>query len=106
MPSENQTLPTEAIVSLIESIQEDLDRLRELVQPRALEVDDPKDPRNKLPDGKLTERGVEVCYRLFDAGLTRYAVKEAMGISYGAATHRMDSWKKSGAHNRPRIAID
>ncbi|WP_316181367.1 MULTISPECIES: hypothetical protein [unclassified Bradyrhizobium] len=96
----------EAITSLIDSIQEKLDQLRGLIQPSGIEVDDPKDPRNKLPDGKLTERGVEVCYRLFDAGMTRYAVKEAMGISYGAATHRMDAWKKAGGHNRPKMAID
>ena len=89
----DQPLPKEAILSAIDSIQERLERLRGLIQPSKMEVDDPKDPRNKLPDGKLTQRGVEVCYRLFDAGMTRYAIKEAMGISYGAATHRMDAWK-------------
>lgn len=104
MPS--QRLPQEAIISAIDSIQEQLNRLRGLIQPSRMEADDPKDPRNKFPDGKLTERGVEVCYRLFDAGMTRYAVKEAMGISYGAATHRMDVWKKAGAHNRSKMAID
>jgi hypothetical protein len=98
-------LPKEAILGLIDSIQDQLQRLRGLVQPQAMEFD-PKDPRNKLPDGKLTPRGVEVCYRLFDAGHTRYAVKEAMGISYGAATHRLDAWQKAGGSNREKMAID
>lgn len=95
-----------AIITAIDAIQEQLDRLRGLVQPTRDHADDPKDPRNKLPDGKLTDRGVEVCYRLFEAGLTRYAVAEAMGISYGAATHRLEAWKKAGAHKRPKTTID
>ncbi len=98
-------LPKEAILSLIDTIQDQLQRLRGLVQPQAMEFD-PKDPRNKLPDGKLTPRGVEVCYRLFDAGQTRYAVKEAIGISYGAATHRLGAWQKAGGRNRDKLAID
>jgi hypothetical protein len=98
-------LPKEAILGLIDSIQDQLQRLRGLVQPQAVGFD-PKDPRNKLPDGKLTPRGVEVCYRLFDAGKTRYAVKEAMGISYGGATHRLDAWQKAGGSKREKMAID
>jgi DNA-binding NarL/FixJ family response regulator len=66
---------------------------------------DPKDPRNKYEVGglqKLTPRGVEVCYRLFDKGLSRYAVAQAMEISFGAATHRLDAWRKAGGVNRSR----
>ncbi len=98
-------LPKQALLELIDSIQGQLERLRGLVLPQAEEFD-PKDPRNKLPDGKLTPRGVEVCYRLFDAGRTRYAVKEAMAISYGAATHRLEAWKKSGGINREKMPVD
>ncbi len=95
------SLPTEAILDLIDSIQGQLERLRGMVQPQAFEFD-PRDPHNKLPDGKLTPRGVEVCYRLFDAGKTRYAVAEEMGISYGAATHRLEAWKKAGGIDREK----
>ncbi len=98
-------LPNAAIIDLIDSIQGQLERLRGLVQPQAAEFD-PKDPLNKLSDGKLTARGVEVCYRLFDAGKTSYAVKEEMGISYGAATHRLGAWKKAGGLNRGKMPID
>lgn len=99
------SLPTEAILDLIESIQGQLERLRGMVQPKSFDFD-PKDPCNKLPDGKLTPRGVEVCYRLFDVGRTRYAVAEAMGISYGAATHRQEAWKKAGGADRTKMQLD
>lgn len=100
-------MPTneKAILHLIDSIQDQLERLRGLVQPQAMEFD-PKDPRNKLPDGKLTPRGVEICYRLFDLGKTRYAVKEALNISYGAATHRLDAWHKAGGTTREKMPIE
>lgn len=105
----SNSLPIEDIFELIEDMQAKLERLRGLVQAHAkveaLELD-PKDPRNKFPDGKLTPRGVEVCYALFDAGRTRYAVAEAMAISYGAATHRLDAWKKAGGSERQKLSLD
>lgn len=70
---------------------------------------DPKDPRNKHEVGglqKLTPRGVEICYRLFDRGLSRYAVHQAMDISFGAATHRYASWQKEGGSNRKKRPLD
>jgi hypothetical protein len=66
---------------------------------------DPKDPANKYEIGglmKLTPRGIEICYRLFDAGKSRYAVATLMGISFGAATHRLDAWNKLGGASRIR----
>jgi hypothetical protein len=93
-------------LTLIDSISRDLARLRGLLQPQELDVGDPKDPRNKTADGKLSDRGVEVCYRMYDAGLTRYAVADAMAISYGAATHRFGAWQKAGGQVRARASID
>ena len=64
---------------------------------------DPKDAKNKIEVGglmKLTPRGIEICYRLFDAGKSRYAVCQLLEISFGAATHRLESWKKLGGPNR------
>lgn len=93
-----------AALGLIDSIMSDLERLRGLVSPKAPPTFNPKDPRNKMSDGKLSPRGVEVCYRLFDAGKTRYAVKEALGISFGAATHRFQAWTKAGGVKR-KVAL-
>ena len=69
---------------------------------------DPKDPVNKYEIGgleKLTPRGVEICYRLFDQGMTRYGVAQAMAISFGAATHRYSAWQKAGGSGRTKQAI-
>lgn len=66
---------------------------------------DPRAPDNKLENGKLTDRGVEVCYRLFDAGKSRYAVGAEMEISFGAATHRYEAWKKAGGVDREKLNL-
>jgi hypothetical protein len=70
---------------------------------------DPMDPANKYEVGgleKLTKRGVEICYRLFDAGKTRYAVASLMKISFGAATHRYKAWEKAGGLNRAKQPLE
>lgn len=67
---------------------------------------DPKDPRNKQPNGKLTERGIEICYRMFDAGKSRYAVATAMDISFSAAEHRNARWHQLGGTQRSPQPID
>jgi len=55
------------------------------------------DPGNKKkPGGKLTDKGIAVCYALFSKGYNRNQVRLAMGISYRAADLRYDSWVKSG----------
>jgi hypothetical protein len=111
-PSSNAYNPT-AVAEAIDVITDGLGRmmagftsLRSAVLPEAdtrLADFDPKDPANKHEVGglmKLTPRGTEICYRLFDAGKSRYAVATLMGISFGAATHRLDAWKKLGGVNR------
>jgi hypothetical protein len=70
---------------------------------------DPKDPANKYEVGgqmKLTHQGEEVCYRLFDAHKSRYAVASLMNISFGAATHRYKAWEKLGGSNRVKQPLD
>ncbi len=81
------------------------DRLRGLLNPQR-EKFDPRDPRNKLPNGKLSERGVEICYRLFDEGKTPYAVGHAMLIEFGSAAHRFKNWEKLGGTNRKKSKLD
>lgn len=67
---------------------------------------DPRDPANKLESGKLSGSGVEVCYRLFDAGKSRYAVGAEMDISFGAATQRFEAWKNAGGLGREKLVSD
>lgn len=99
-----QRFDPQPVLALIDTIQADLDRLRGLVQPQAGEFD-PGDPRNKTCDGKLTPQGVECCYRMFDAGKSRYSVARAMKISFAAATHRFQAWTKAGGNRRPPLRL-
>ena len=92
-------------LSLIDNMQAELERLRGLLEPRSPEFA-PGDPRNKAADGKLTPRGVEICYRLFAEGATRYAVSRAMNISFGAASHRQTAWRKAGGAARTKLRLD
>lgn len=65
---------------------------------------DPKNPRNKEGE-KLTDIGVEILYRMFDAGMNRNQARMLMDISYKASTHRYAAWQKLGGANRPKMAI-
>ena len=100
---------TANILAFIQAARENLDRIEAAISPAAPEKEDddldPASPLNKSAQF-LTKRGIEVCYRLFDRGDTRYAVKEAMKISYGAATHRFHAWEKLGGKDRDRQSLD
>ncbi len=123
MPVANAASPNvynpAAVAEAIENITDALERvtvgfvnLKSLLLSAA-ETDsvdvDPKDPANKYEVGgvmKLTPKGIEICYRQFDAGKSRYAVATLMGISFGAATHRLDAWKKLGGANRVKKPLE
>jgi DNA-binding NarL/FixJ family response regulator len=105
MSSQSTAIDTNPLLDLIESIEDRLKQLRGLIQPQAAPACDPRDPQNKGADGKLTPRGVEICYRLFEAGKTRYGVAVAMGISHKAASHRHGAWKKAGGANRTKMLL-
>ncbi len=100
------------IASAMERALAGITTLRSLLAPEDQKNEaefDPRDPGNKYAIGgllKLTDRGIEICYRLFDAGKTRYAVKELMDISFGAADHRFKAWEKAGGVNRPKMPLD
>jgi hypothetical protein len=110
---DQHTYDAAAVAEAIDDITDALERviagfrtLKSLLLPET-ETDtadfDPKDPANKFEVGgvmKLTPQGEEVCYRLFDAGKTRYGVCNLMEISFGAANHRLDAWRKLGGVNR------
>lgn len=57
------------------------------------------------PTGHLTNRGVEICYRLFDLGKQPIAVAYLMGMSLRAAEKRRKSWLKAGALERVRAEV-
>jgi hypothetical protein len=67
---------------------------------------DPRHPLSHYDDKRLTKRGAEICYRLFDLGKSTMAVAHLHGISLRAAIKRRRSWMALGGSNRPKIDID
>lgn len=102
--SHGEQFDPQPLLDLIEGIQSELDRLRSLVE-QATPRFDPANPHNKTADGKLSEEGVECCYRMFDDGASRYSVSRAMKISFAAATHRFKAWRKAGGEKRTRTLL-
>jgi hypothetical protein len=96
------------ILTFVEAARTNLDRIVATLSPQNSDEADALDPSSPLnKSGQfLTDRGIEVCYRLFDMGKTRYAVAEALKISYGAATHRFHAWEKLGGKNRKRKPLE
>jgi DNA-binding CsgD family transcriptional regulator len=104
MPNTASYDPSPAL-DVIATIEKELARLKGLVQPQGSNLN-PKDPRNRSADGKLTPRGVETCYLLMDLGKSNYAVAEALGISFGAAKHRRGTYERAGGPNRQKMPLD
>lgn len=98
------------IHTALEHLLSGVARLKSAFEPAQENFDfDPRDTANKYEVGglmKLTERGIEICYRLFDAGKTRYAVADLMDISFGAANHRYAAWEKAGGTKRARKPLN
>jgi len=63
----------------------------------------PAHPLHKYDDGRLTQRGAEICYRLFDSGRSPMTVAHLMGISLQAARHRRKLWDAAGGKARPKV---
>ncbi len=70
------------------------------------EETDPRHPSNHYDDGRLTLRGEEICYRLFDQGLNPMAVAHLMGLQLTSARNRQRSWVKLGGKQRPAVDFE
>jgi hypothetical protein len=99
-----QAFDPKPVLDLIANIEADLQRLKGMVEQQ-VEKFDPANPHNKTGEGKLTDEGVECCYRMFDEGKSRYSVAQQMKISFAAATHRFNAWRKVGGTKRQRALL-
>ena len=54
----------------------------------------------------MSERGIEVCFRLFDKGYNKNMVAREMGISYAAAIYRHNDWINSGGSLRKKQPLE
>lgn len=61
-------------------------------------------PLNQYDNKRLTQRGEEICFRLFDKGKSPMAVAHLMGISLKAARKRHGVWRASGGAGR--LSVD
>ena len=108
MSGQSPTYDPQAMLSAIGAMQAAMtnfcDQLRALVQPQPPKFD-PNDPRYKMPNRALTDAGAEMVYQLFDGGKTRFAVKKAMDISFGAADYRHKVWERIGGRNRRKTNL-
>lgn len=65
----------------------------------------PGHPLNRYDDGRLTRRGVEICFRLFDSGKSEMAVAHLMETSLRAIKRRQKEWEAIGGVERPKLDI-
>jgi hypothetical protein len=91
------------IRKLIATRREDIGRLNgelDLEGTGLTGIFDPSWPENRYDRGRLTPRGAEICYRLFDAGKSPIAVAHLMGISLAASRRRQRMWSDAGGAAR------
>ena len=65
----------------------------------------PRHPLNQYDGGRLTQRGLEVRYRLFDLGRSPLAVAHMMDLSLRAVRQRYKQWVAAGRRERPRADL-
>lgn len=85
--------------------QQQIDVLNEEMRSAVIEneVTNPRHPANQYDDGRLTRRGQEVCYRLFDQGLSPTAVAHLMGLKLTSARIRQRRWLGIGGKERGAV---
>jgi hypothetical protein len=81
------------------------ERLKKETELGSLASLEPDDPSHFRDNGTLSDRGVEVCYRLFDAGKTPLAVAYLMHVSKRTTLARHKMWTKLGVVNRPKVTL-
>ena len=67
---------------------------------------DPRWPENRYDRGRLTPRGVETCYQLFDMGKSAMAVAHMMDLSLASARKRERMWRALGGDERERRVLE
>ena len=92
------------IRKLVRKRREDIKRLNRELSLKDTElvgVFDPRWPENRYDErARLTPRGVETCYRLFDMGKSAMAVAHLMGLSLASARQRGKQWRALGGTGR------
>jgi hypothetical protein len=97
------------IRKLVRKRREDIKLLNSELSLRDTElvgVFDPRWPENRYDErARLTPRGIEICYRLFDLGKSAVAVAHLMGLSLASARRREKQWWTLGGAERQARAL-
>jgi hypothetical protein len=96
------------IRKLIRSRGDDIARLNFEISLAGIELTglfDPGWPENRYDRGRLTPRGVETCYQLFDAGKSAMAVAHLMDLSLTSVRRRERMWKALGGLGREKRVL-
>lgn len=105
----------EAEKAAIDAVREQFVKLRAQVLGAAFisglppmpTIEQARDPQNKQENGiNLSERGIEVVYRLYDHGSSVRKVSRMLDISQQAAKWRKGKYLQEGGAGRPRKKID
>lgn len=84
--------------------QQQIDALNGEMQAAVIEDEThPRHPANQYDSGRLTRRGEEVCYRLFDQGLSSMAVAHLMELKLASVRIRQRRWLNIGGKERPPV---
>lgn len=65
----------------------------------------PRHPLNQYANGRLTGRGEEICYRLFDSGKSHHATAQLMGLTIISIRSRYKKWERLGGRERTRVEL-
>ncbi|NJS13611.1 MAG: hypothetical protein HC788_02105 [Sphingopyxis sp.] len=66
----------------------------------------PFSPHNQYENGRLTARGVEICYRLFDEGKSPMAVAHLMRVTLNSIKKRHQQWRGFGGPKREPVDFE
>jgi hypothetical protein len=67
---------------------------------------EPRHPLNHYDDRRLTKRGLEICFRLFDLDKSPMAVAHLLGLSLIAIKRRYKQWKALGGKRRLKADLN
>ena len=85
-----------------ETVQKELD----VIYATFTGDEQPMHPYHAYDNGRLTERGAEVCYRMFDAGHSTIAIAYAMGLSLKSVRYRRKKWRALNGTRRATVQLD
>lgn len=93
------------IIALMKKRKADIATLNAELSLEGTELNEelhPRHPLNQYANGRLTRRGEEICYRLFDLGKSQHATAQLMGLALPSIRARFRKWRQIGGRKRKR----